>query len=46
MTTKEFNGRRYGVGLHCRIFQPTTTVNGKLHYTACCVSGAFKLVET
>jgi hypothetical protein len=29
-----YNGWRYGVGLPCRLFQPTTTVNGKLHYTA------------
>jgi len=34
------NGWRYGVGLLCRLFQPTTAVTGKLHYTACCVSGA------
>ncbi len=37
------NGWRYGVGLPCRLFHLTTTVNGKLHYTACCVSGAVKL---
>jgi len=37
------NGWRYGVGLPCRLFQPTTAFNGKLHYTACCVSGAVKL---
>ncbi|MFA5689928.1 MAG: hypothetical protein WC959_12445 [Kiritimatiellales bacterium] len=29
-----YNGWRYGVGLPCRLFQPTTTVTGKLHYTA------------
>ena len=29
------NGWRYGVGLPCRLFQPTTTVNDKLHYTEC-----------
>ena len=28
------NGWRYGVGLPCRHFQFTTTINGKLHYTA------------
>jgi hypothetical protein len=39
------NGWRYGVGLPCRLFHLTNTVNGKLHYTACCVSGAVKLVE-
>jgi len=36
----------YGVGLPCRLFQLTTAVTGKLHYTACCVSGAVKLVKT
>jgi len=40
------NGWRYGVGLPCRLFQLTTAVTGKLHYTACCVSGAVKLVKT
>ena len=39
------NGWRYGVGLPCRLFEPTTAFNGKLHYTACCVSGAVKLVK-
>ena len=39
------NGWRYGVGLPCRHFHLTTTVTGKLHYTACCVSGSVKLVE-
>lgn len=39
------NGWRYGVGLPCSPFHFTTTVIGKLHYTACCVSGAVKLVE-
>ena len=39
------NGWRYGVGLPCRLFQPTTAVNGKLHHTACCVSGAVKLAK-
>lgn len=28
------NGWRYGVGLPCRHFHLTTTVTGKLHYTA------------
>lgn len=28
------NGWRYGVGLPCRLFQPTTDLNGKLNYTA------------
>ena len=34
------NGWWYGVGLPCRLFHLTTSVNGKLHYTDCCVSGA------
>ena len=38
-----YNGWRYGVGLPCRHFHFTTTVTGKLHYTACCVPGAVKL---
>ena len=42
---KNKTGWRYGVGLPCRLFQPTTAFNGKLHYTACCVSGAVKLGE-
>jgi hypothetical protein len=43
------NGWRYGVGLPCRLFQPTTTVNGKLHYTACYQPADFNaecLIET
>jgi len=31
--------------LPCRLFQPTTAFDGKLHYTACCVSGAVKLPQ-
>lgn len=31
----DINGWRYGVGLPCRHFHLTTTVFGKLNYTAC-----------
>ena len=44
-----YNGWRYGVGLPCRLFQPTTAVTGKLHYTACYQLADFNaetLIET
>ena len=40
------NGWRYVVGLPCMDYRVTNTAYGKLKYTACCVSGAVKLVET
>ena len=43
------NGWRYGVGLPCRLFHPTTTFDGKLHYTACYQLADFNaenLIET
>jgi len=43
------NGRRYGVGLPCRLFRLTTAFDGKLHYTACYQLADFNaesLIET
>ena len=38
------NGWRYGVGLPCRLFQPTTDFNRKLHYTAGYAPFLFRII--